>query len=438
MKKNTKGITLITLVVTIIVLLILAGVSISTLTGQNGILTQANLAKKMTETSSEEEAIQLEVTLANMQNKLDSSNKYYIGEPLYDKTLENGDKWNIIVDNETLKQYGTGYSHISKGTEIENYGETKYEWIVNYTTGEVTQLKSDYTSLSYKSSLAVTENLLLNIDATNVSDNIESLGNNITLYYFDDKIYDTKEKRTNAYEEELKYEDVTKFSGYDRQISNDINKYIDTEKKAFKFNGNNYIELYSNNGFDFSNGCTFEIYGNITGTLSTTIDKHSFVPFFCLWEGKYIKQPRTRLGYLGNVKKLHYSLTIFKNSKYCGSWQESAYPWNQQYYVGNILEKDNYFTFVFEPLDDNTVTQKIYKDGELLAQGDLSKEYYNNFIAEAKNSKYMELGRCSMTKESNWCYAKGDVYCSRLYNKALNSDEVKDNVTKTKIYRQIK
>lgn len=40
--KNNKGITLIALVVTIIVLLILAGVSIAMLTGQNGILSRAS------------------------------------------------------------------------------------------------------------------------------------------------------------------------------------------------------------------------------------------------------------------------------------------------------------------------------------------------------------------------------------------------------------
>ena len=46
---NQKGITLIALVITIIVLLILAGVSIATLTGQNGILTRAQDAKEQTE-----------------------------------------------------------------------------------------------------------------------------------------------------------------------------------------------------------------------------------------------------------------------------------------------------------------------------------------------------------------------------------------------------
>ena len=46
MKKNQNGITLIALVITIIVLLILAGVSIAMLTGDNGILNQGTRARK--------------------------------------------------------------------------------------------------------------------------------------------------------------------------------------------------------------------------------------------------------------------------------------------------------------------------------------------------------------------------------------------------------
>ena len=59
--KSTKGITLIALVVTIIVLLILAGISIAMLTGNNGILTQASRAKKETERAGDKERIQIEV-----------------------------------------------------------------------------------------------------------------------------------------------------------------------------------------------------------------------------------------------------------------------------------------------------------------------------------------------------------------------------------------
>ena len=64
-----RGITLIALVITIIVLLILAGVSISMLTGQNGILTQAQKAKNSTEQSSAKEKVELAVTGAIGQSQ---------------------------------------------------------------------------------------------------------------------------------------------------------------------------------------------------------------------------------------------------------------------------------------------------------------------------------------------------------------------------------
>ena len=61
LKYGKKGITLIALVITIIVLLILAGVSIATLTGDNGILTRAQDAKRETEKSGAKEKVQMEV-----------------------------------------------------------------------------------------------------------------------------------------------------------------------------------------------------------------------------------------------------------------------------------------------------------------------------------------------------------------------------------------
>ena len=60
MRKN-KGVTLIALVVTIIVLLILAAVSIATLTGENGILTQANKASYQTKLAELKENLQLDI-----------------------------------------------------------------------------------------------------------------------------------------------------------------------------------------------------------------------------------------------------------------------------------------------------------------------------------------------------------------------------------------
>ena len=77
-----NGITLIALVITIIVLLILAGVTVATLTGDNGLLTKAGEAKKASEQANLEEEVKLALiegqtdkyfnSNSNMQDKLKS------------------------------------------------------------------------------------------------------------------------------------------------------------------------------------------------------------------------------------------------------------------------------------------------------------------------------------------------------------------------------
>ena len=73
--KNKKGITLIALVITIIVLLILAGVSIAMLTGQNGILTQASNAKTEQSHGAVREAIALLYNEYQIQKRTGSVTK---------------------------------------------------------------------------------------------------------------------------------------------------------------------------------------------------------------------------------------------------------------------------------------------------------------------------------------------------------------------------
>ena len=60
-RKKNNGITLIALVITIIVLLILAGVTIATLTGENGILTKAQEASEETKKANAEEQVKIAV-----------------------------------------------------------------------------------------------------------------------------------------------------------------------------------------------------------------------------------------------------------------------------------------------------------------------------------------------------------------------------------------
>lgn len=75
-KDFQEGITLIALIITIIVLLILAGVSIATLTGDNGILIRANEAKMETEEAKEDELRRLTASEAatNIENTKHTDN----------------------------------------------------------------------------------------------------------------------------------------------------------------------------------------------------------------------------------------------------------------------------------------------------------------------------------------------------------------------------
>ena len=97
--RGTKGITLIALVVTIIILVILAGTTIATLMGDNGLIKRANVAKAQTEIASIKEEIQTEILgeqAGNSGNISDESLKEILekygtlsaeGEKLIDKTL---------------------------------------------------------------------------------------------------------------------------------------------------------------------------------------------------------------------------------------------------------------------------------------------------------------------------------------------------------------
>lgn len=67
--KENKGVTLIALAVTIIVMLILAGVTISTLTGNSGITSNASLSKMMNELAKYKEEVELYKATKNVENE---------------------------------------------------------------------------------------------------------------------------------------------------------------------------------------------------------------------------------------------------------------------------------------------------------------------------------------------------------------------------------
>ena len=64
--KEEKGITLIALAVTIIVMLILAGITITTLIGEGGIINQAKKTRESSEIGKEKEQIKLAFQAQNI------------------------------------------------------------------------------------------------------------------------------------------------------------------------------------------------------------------------------------------------------------------------------------------------------------------------------------------------------------------------------------
>jgi len=124
-----KGITLIALVITIIVLLILAGVSIAMLTGDNGILTQAKKSKVQTEIGKVEE-------IANLAHADLLTDHYTKGTP--EPTLLDI-KSELEKEGYTVKQMATGEGSI---TGIELSQES-----VTMAPGESKEITVSYTGL---------------------------------------------------------------------------------------------------------------------------------------------------------------------------------------------------------------------------------------------------------------------------------------------------
>ena len=129
---ENKGITLIALVITIIILLILAGISVAMLTGNNGILKQANNAKALTTISGDKEKIML----ALQEKEL----SYGANLAVKDKLVLNVDPANMSDKNswgEGVTLYGVtdgdGYGY--NGTEIKLDGVDDY--IESYNKVEV-------------------------------------------------------------------------------------------------------------------------------------------------------------------------------------------------------------------------------------------------------------------------------------------------------------
>lgn len=113
-KREDKGITLVALVVTIIVLIILAGITLNIVLDQNGIISKTKEAKNKTTETQEKEKLQLAVVSVQMEDantlkiekeKLESAIKQQFGNDKDFSVIDNGDKSFLINVNDTKRIY---------------------------------------------------------------------------------------------------------------------------------------------------------------------------------------------------------------------------------------------------------------------------------------------------------------------------------------------
>lgn len=183
--KNKNGITLIALVITIIVLLILAGVTIATLAGENGILTRASEASEQTTIGQEKEQIELAYSSV-LSNKLGDGVTSGESQDELDKIV--GDEKTSVTGGSILKVTFTDTNNvytISSNQGIEEYKKAEVTPVYAYLcdedgngTGETLVLSSTETIEGYTISTNYGDNEAYQTNKDNAE---ESWG---SVYYY--------------------------------------------------------------------------------------------------------------------------------------------------------------------------------------------------------------------------------------------------------------
>ncbi len=306
--KNTKGITLVALVITIIILLILAGISISALTN-TGIFQKAKDAKQ----KSEDAALDQNTKLDEYEKELDQ----YLPQKLIDKvndgTIKVGDYISYTPDGastENILQELATYS----GSENEN------------TTSTLTQEIDKKTGLKWRVLDVKDEKIRLISDRPTTS--------KITLYgpkgynnavYLLDKtcktLYNNSKLASNV--QNLKIEDIQEHLAYD--YTQYTNSFVDTGK----YGGTKEYTTYKN----YTNIFAKEKTGWVDGTQGTELSlSEQTTP---INETKKIANEKIKItqtywdktmsanDFDGENKEMYYKLFINNGSNYPAYWMSS-------------------------------------------------------------------------------------------------------------------
>ena len=186
-EKKEAGITLIALVITVIVLLILAGVTIAALNGDNGILTRAKDAKEKTEQAQKNE----EKTLSDMERVLGSIDFDNVN-------LQDTNPAGAMPSDTTILE-----NDANKGIVIKDINNNEWVWVEVPKTTVFEDLKIDTTKELTDQNYNDIKNKLIEYVGIYRNGSVSQTRNN-----WKDEWYDgcsiTSEKYTEAYQKMLK------------------------------------------------------------------------------------------------------------------------------------------------------------------------------------------------------------------------------------------
>ncbi len=322
--KKKKGITLIALIVTIIVLLILAGVSLNLVAGENGILGRATSSVNKNQEATAREIIEMKIMEYQMYARSEglTPTLYGLKEYYYDdkeiETILLYDQTDEIVNNEVdqieyaeikLKDYEYIYT-INKNLLIENRVKRA-------------NIKAEYEIVS-KQNTIYTVNLKIesnkNIEKIRLPDNTEKKAEseNQKIFYINDyQIGENEERIFNIklkeIEESIEY--TLKIEDYDIIIDSEIKEYpmLSKEKEEVEKNISKIaIDFgeYTNNYYSLDNGENWKKYEGpiqieeeITIKAKTIVDnKFSFVKTQAIRKASAVQDAIGEEAYDGNLE----------------------------------------------------------------------------------------------------------------------------------------
>ena len=134
-RKQERGITLIALITTIIVLLILAGITIGAITGSNGIIGQAQSAKEETEIAQEKEIIDISTVEAMGKNNRGNLEEEEFQSAIDKHTNEKADVTDIGEEFEVFFEESNRYYIVDKDGNILSYDNV----VIDNSPGDITK-----------------------------------------------------------------------------------------------------------------------------------------------------------------------------------------------------------------------------------------------------------------------------------------------------------